>query len=224
MPSASAASTSYRWIPLPIGEYLFDGGSVADTSGRGNDFGVNADVSPVVGRHSAANSAVGFDAGEVLETEALEEYALSETGTLSYSVWFRATSRGKGPAIVDFMHDDLEYSLFLCFGDWSGGKPNILSACTGVCDIGTIPTFQRTIADDAWHHAAYIYKNKACSFYLDGELAGTGTYPYSGAAPSNGILRLGGYEDGDSFEGAIDDLRVYAIALSAEQVEALYGE
>ena len=84
-----------------------------------------------------------------------------------------------------------------------------------------------------WHHLVASFNfnsggNVVVSFYVDGVLAGTRSFPSVYSAYQNGLpdgmrLYIGGDRNArNSFNGYIDDLRVYQIALSRSQVKALY--
>ncbi len=72
---------------------------------------------------------------------------------------------------------------------------------------------QTTITD--WVHVAVVYRNKTPSIYLNGTLAGTGprskrtVHPSLWSSPSIG-----------KFAGAVDDVRIWNVPLSVEQIRA----
>jgi hypothetical protein len=70
-----------------------------------------------------------------------------------------------------------------------------------------------------WHHVAYTYDGTTHKLYIDGAVVSTST-----AAPNaHAITRaqLGSYNSGGSFNGGLDDIRIYNVALTATQVAAL---
>lgn len=74
-----------------------------------------------------------------------------------------------------------------------------------------------------WHHFAGTYSpSSGGAVYLDGNLVGTksanGAIVYSRSYP----LNIGRYSGGVYFDGQIDDVRIYATALSADDVKELY--
>lgn len=80
-----------------------------------------------------------------------------------------------------------------------------------------------SIADNAWHHVVGTLKNLEAKLYIDGELNATKTVtanPTSNTSP----LRIGqrnGLTEG-GYVGYMDDIRIFATALSAEDVRQLY--
>lgn len=79
---------------------------------------------------------------------------------------------------------------------------------------GTIPTGQ-------WLHFSYVYRtsDRTCKFYLNGEFDKSSTNYHEADVPS-------GFSSstifGQSFDGKMDDVRVYNRALSDEEIKLLY--
>ncbi len=75
-------------------------------------------------------------------------------------------------------------------------------------------------ADNGVHHYAWVQGAGGGTFYLDGVAAGS----FAGMTAS-GATRLGRQHGGglDYFRGTVDDLRVYAGVLTAEEVAAIAG-
>lgn len=99
--------------------------------------------------------------------------------------------------------------------------------------VGTVNIFSgdgRPVNDGQWHHIAVVF-NRAANMirYVDGAPSGTqnSLASFSGQSLDNAKqLRLGARDQsGDEifFNGLIDDARVYARALSGEEVAALAG-
>ncbi|MEZ4740536.1 MAG: LamG-like jellyroll fold domain-containing protein [Flavobacteriales bacterium] len=75
------------------------------------------------------------------------------------------------------------------------------------------------IPDPTWHHLAYRYNNGIHHIWLDNVLVGSdSTQQVTVGQSAQGITI------GEQFEGAMDDIRYYGRALSAEEVELLYQE
>lgn len=70
-----------------------------------------------------------------------------------------------------------------------------------------------------WHHLAYTYDGTTHRLYLDGRQVDMST-----AAPDAATLdhaQFGAYAGGSLFNGLLDDLRIYDVALSAAQIARL---
>ena len=82
-----------------------------------------------------------------------------------------------------------------------------------------------TVDDGLWHHVAAVRINSTDGeIYVDGSLSATGSGP---ARSLNSVaVWIGGpgFTGPFRFDGAIDDVRIYNSALSAEEVERLYWE
>ncbi len=88
------------------------------------------------------------------------------------------------------------------------------------CDAAIQPA---QVLDGAWHHAAATFDGRTMRVYLDGRQIGALERP--GVVANNPTVpacigSLGG--SGEFFQGAMDDLRVYTAALSADEIGALY--
>ena len=75
---------------------------------------------------------------------------------------------------------------------------------------------------DEWHHFVMVRTTEGTTFYLDGEQAFTGT---AGSIPSGNYF-LGSWSTTTSqnYKGFMGDARIYATALSADDVLALYNK
>jgi len=85
--------------------------------------------------------------------------------------------------------------------------------------------FDFTIPSDpnGWHHIAVTYDGTTVSGYVDGQFRNSGDFSLN---TTNNGLRLGGQRmnnSNNSFDGALDDVRIYSRALSATDVNELYS-
>jgi hypothetical protein len=74
--------------------------------------------------------------------------------------------------------------------------------------------------NNQWHHLAATYDDETgeAVIYVDGEAAGEGTL----GARTLSNLHAVGYGGGNGFGGAINDIRLIARALGADEIKALY--
>jgi hypothetical protein len=73
-----------------------------------------------------------------------------------------------------------------------------------------------------WHHFAYTYDGTTHQVYVDGALSGTSTLPSDKGVPT--AAELGRYDGGavkEYYKGSLDEVRLYAGALAADEVTAL---
>jgi serine/threonine protein kinase/WD40 repeat protein len=80
------------------------------------------------------------------------------------------------------------------------------------------------VDDDRWHHFAGVYDGTRLQIYLDGVLDGnaeaTGTIPSFERSVWAGM----GTSVATSWTGMVDDVRVYAVVLSADEIAGLYRQ
>jgi hypothetical protein len=90
------------------------------------------------------------------------------------------------------------------------------------CDARIDPA---ALTDGAWHHCAATFDGNAMCVYLDGTRIGI--------LERAGVMKAGGpaagyigsnHGTGEHFQGAIDDLRIYGDALTAEEIAAMWRE
>ncbi|MEM9418111.1 MAG: LamG-like jellyroll fold domain-containing protein [Planctomycetota bacterium] len=89
-----------------------------------------------------------------------------------------------------------------------------------------------SVADDQWHHVVLVRDQtlSEVTLYLNGVSLGTQSQSMSAVDIEHLVLAEeqdsvdGGYVDSQSFEGSMDDVRIFASILSADQVLDLYEQ
>ena len=83
----------------------------------------------------------------------------------------------------------------------------------------------KNILDNEWHHFVYVFNKGIITCYIDGEMLGSedkssiANYLYCGSQS----WHLAGYTaNGEKFIGSLSDFRIYATALSADEIADLY--
>lgn len=140
--------------------------------------------------------------------------------TYSQELWFRTTSTAGGK-LIGFgdatsglssnydRHVYMETDGTLTFGVWTG-------------EASTITT-PGSFNDGTWHHLVATQSSAGMRLYVDGVLQGTN--PQTGAQAYTGYWRIGGdntWGPQPWFAGAIDEVAVYPVALTAQQVAQHY--
>ena len=87
------------------------------------------------------------------------------------------------------------------------------------CDAAVDPA---RVLDGDWHHCAASFDGETMRVYLDGEEVGSLDRPGEVIAEGLAPGCIGSSNGGENFQGAMDDLRIYGEALSAEDVAALH--
>ncbi len=84
----------------------------------------------------------------------------------------------------------------------------------------------RAINDGAWHHVAGTFSGTAIRVYVDGILDAEATFAPTTIALSRNDLRIGfdGGSERSPFKGAIDEVRIWNVAKSTEEIQAHSGQ
>jgi hypothetical protein len=138
---------------------------------------------------------------------------------LTISAWFRFD--GEGGAANTLVRKNDAYLLqrtsgdYISFAVWDGGLADWKAVRTRVFDANDYGT---------WHHVAGVFDsdNQTYTLYLDGTEVDSATTSATAVAESSAPLTIGGLEDQFSVDGALDDVRIYARALSGTEIQSLY--
>ncbi len=115
---------------------------------------------------------------------------------------------------------------------WLGADTSDGNLMTGLMppQVGRFVIFplesQSLITDGQWHHVGFVWDGSYRSLYVDGTEVAKDTNPIT-LAPlifANGGLYIGTgktLDAGTFFSGLIDDVRIYDVALTAEEIVAL---
>jgi len=111
-------------------------------------------------------------------------------------------------------------------GTWLGIDPSEGKLITGFSDMYFDELMSESVITDfQWHHVGFVYDMDSLQrrLYVDGVLVAEDATVVSGL-PSDGGMYIGASTDleaGTFFSGMIDDVRIYDVALSAEEIAAL---
>ena len=236
----------------PLGQRLDSGGGTNGGDGGLIDAGFGAVDLPVpvshwrfeddavdwVGSsHGTEKGGVAFEANE--EGEGVESYALSLDGTDDYvdlashvsdfplgdstrsvTGWFKADTGNQRQTFFTY-GPNVEGKRFSIAAD----RTQVLVAVSGhAWGVNGLEL------EDGWHHVAVTYAGGDSDdilIYLDGELQSASTLAGSSKRldTQTGPAAIGRSVSGTKhYTGLIDDVRLYDVALSAEQVLALFEE
>jgi len=144
---------------------------------------------------------------------------------LTVEAWVRLErySAGKDPRrwiVGKNMHEwhDGHYGIYVA-GDRAGAVLNIGGTRENVF---TVSAAGARLGLRTWHHLVLTYDGRAARFYFDGKVDGKRLIQRK-RAPGNGVLTIGKRPDGMArfdFDGCVDEVALYARALSAEEVVA----
>ncbi|MHC4675716.1 MAG: LamG domain-containing protein, partial [Planctomycetota bacterium] len=199
-----------------------DGNVVTDSSGNGHDGTIetnDVDVYWVAGRNDV-NYALEFDGGRV---RVPDHQSLRPLRQVSACAWIHYSDEQESARVLVKGPDDRE-----CYEIEVGDDDQVVF----VVRDGNDPTddsYPRHAAEsdegaldrDEWMHVAGTFNGNTVKCYVNGELAAENDDPnFVILSQDTNDLSIGSMSDNDRapFIGAIDDVRVYNYALSAEEV------
>lgn len=207
-----------------IAEYTFSG-NADDTSGNaihGTVFGATLTAD----RFGNASSAYSFDGiDDYILLEPVGSTGLSPA-SLTISAWAKTDSTKTLQSII---RNRLYGWGIIVEGDFvfpgTPGQASFLAYnAAGAAEYNFESTGQ-TVTDGAWHHFALTFDETTgtASSYIDGTLLNTTVIGPGALYYVNGAVSVGRDADvaDDQFEGAIDDILIYDMALNAAEIGEL---
>jgi len=196
-----------------VGYYALEG-NAADSSGSGND--------------GVENGGVVYDSG--LEGQAVHLDGVDDCIVVAGTGVGVGSSRTiSGWAKADTT-DVTAWTNVFGFTGPSGNNGHFDIECVGDTDNTTLGYYgihrygwERDIIpiDLEWHHLAATYDGITVAWYGDGQLIGSEEIPADQIAPP-GQVHIGKRQDNtEYFAGSVDEVRIYDIALSAEELAGL---
>jgi hypothetical protein len=191
-------------------------GTEADKSGNGNTgtlTNMSRATSPVIGKIGQALQFNGSTSYVTISGTSLNG------STLSASAWIRASTCG-----------NLRTGIITRRGGAGNWNFNVAGSDGGnTCKLefansGTILGYgNTTLSLNMWYHVAVVANGTSITFYVNGAPDGTITGTWTN--DNNVAINIGAMTAGTLyfFNGIIDDVRVYNRALSASEVQQLYG-
>jgi hypothetical protein len=166
--------------------------------------------------------------GTAVAMDGVDDYialpALDVTGqAFSIAVWVRNTSfpTGVSQRFIAKASDSSEQGTYWMLGQTNSQGENLLRfrlktggrTTTLTASKGRIPL-------NTWYHAAATYDGVRMRLYLNGIQVGTDRKTGSMSSSSSVPVHIGRSPEGSGYlRGAIEDLRIYRSALTAEEVE-----
>jgi Concanavalin A-like lectin/glucanases superfamily len=216
-----ATSAPASAVTGPVAHWRFDEGSgstAADASGNGNIGTVEGGATWIAGKRSGA---LAFDGStgvvRVPSSPSLEPQAVT------VSAWVR---RSGTPGNYKYILGKGALGcLSASYGLYTGPGGGLMFYVADGPDFSRSPDAGTAVWDGAWHHVAGTFDGASVQLFLDGaEIAGATprTTPISYTPQTATDLLLGEYAGcgGLAFEGAIDEPKIWARALSDTEVAA----
>jgi hypothetical protein len=160
---------------------------------------------------------------EVLELDGVDDYASVATARVpqimrdqTFLLWFRPRGAASGAP------QDMQALFTLRRSGWSGivlALDHDVPLAYNVFADRELARAAAPAARDAWHHLAFVVQATSSTLYVDG-VAAVGDVPQTNRTPTQAFI---GTVDGYSnlFHGALDELRLYQRAFSAQEIQAL---
>ena len=199
------------------GVWLMDEGSgttILDTSGLGNNGALQGSPTWVTGYHGLGWHLAGTSDYALVANDA----TLNISGPLTIAAWVKPERLATQYLVkkANGASDGYELSLstngkaFARLNQATSGNTYRIDSTTSYPTSGTV-----------WIHLAATYDGTTLRLYVNGVLEGAIAGPAS-IATNGGALGIGAQPDGASpLQGALDDVRLYARALSAAEIQAL---
>ncbi|MBK9097422.1 MAG: T9SS type A sorting domain-containing protein [bacterium] len=205
-------------------------GNANDESGNGNNGTVSGAIL-TTDRFGNANSAYWFD-GDNDYVEVPDNESLSITGALTISMWYRYDGKPQNWGRILSKAWNSVAPPYVCYGisldDSPEGSQKVLFQAhlsASQTSYSNFSTTSMTVGE--WYHLVGVYDpaNNIISLYVNGIREAYSTTGNSTIANTTGHLRVA--DDQQTLEGAkgvLDDIRIYAKALSQIEILSLYFE
>lgn len=197
--------------------YPFDG-SAADATGNGNDGTVSG----------ASSGATGILGTNCFSFDGTDDYVEVgdlgiESGSFTIGCWFNTTTGGELIAKWDNGNTgDRSFTFSVSGGQISVNAYTSSSGSSTELNI----TGDSTVNDGNWHHAMLVFRSNSTTMalFVDGLREGGESSDSGGTLRSNATpIRVGSREAANnSFDGRIDDARIYDHAVPANGIQYLY--
>ena len=216
--SLMLAGMGYAYGPENVmGMWLLDDGDgdmATDSSGNGNDGVLNGGPEWVAGVFGGALLFDGSNQVEIADDPTLDA-ELNDGFT--FVCWQnQPAGDADGGYIVkeEGWDNNMSYRFFSNHGNDFGFMV--------VPQDGTIEEYYGGAPqDDTWHHVGGVYTGSEIIGYMDGEEVGR--WPYDmGVADNDSRVFIGsGHPDGEYFPGMLDDLALFNVPLSQDEIMAI---
>lgn len=202
----------------PIGFWQFDegkGNQAADASGnkfQGKMIGNPKWVEGKVGK------ALQFDGAKAY----VEVADIKTPPVLTFACWFKKTGKGNGG--VPRIHSSGGGPWTLEYGIGNTHQPGKLGFYLAFQDGGGATGWKMffTPEEGSWYHTAITFDGKMVRTYVNGEQKFESD-TWKGKKINSHISRIGAHAPGgDCFDGAIDQVVMFEVALSKKEIQSLH--
>lgn len=236
--SRAMAETGTASLPSPVAWYRFDDETQVGKDSSGNGYHLDAFAGSASGGtmkapevnmqspiHGGMYNSRGGNGHLKWSGESLPSGIPAKTEPMTVSLWFNAS----GSSIYNASQSWAVFQLgSIRLGSYFADPLRrfaLMSASKTVTSYSPLWFIQTMERATAWHHAAYVSTGSSCKFYIDGKLVDTKSSVLSYDDSSKFIIGQGDNtlsEKYQYFKGYLDEVKIYAAALTDEQVVADY--
>jgi len=205
-----------------VAYYPFNG-NANDESGNGNH-AIATNATFGADRCGNAASACYFDGtSSYIDLGNLDQ----GTNAKTWVVWAKSdvvgTAYPKSSALLGNSPNTGNAGLTLRLHHAQGAHPNPREGRIQVfAGDGTYDAYARNMLDTAWHQYVAVYDGIRLNLFADGREVSQSTDFILASTPLNLEIGRDTYVDSRSWQGSIDEVRIYSRALSADAVASLY--
>ena len=199
--------------------YKMDGNANNAISDKYNGV-YHGNIENIENRYGDKNSALKFNGAAII----VDEFKNYEFGNeLSISLWYKRFGKG---AYEGFITNGSSYYKSGTFEIRKGRESSgsfVFARVLG--DFGHVAVSHRNLVGiNTWHHIVMTTNSNKLNFYLDGVLVSSVAKDDGKLTVSHAPLLIGSNRTryGKSFNGALDDIKIFNHSLSESEVESLY--
>jgi PKD repeat protein len=210
LPAKNSENTAAQALVAAYGFEENNGVVVFDYSGRGNQGSLQEAQRTKAGHYGKGLKFDGINDWVTVP----DSDSLDFTSGYTLEAWVQPESIQRSAVLVKQQQQDSAYDLYayedsdLPFSSFDDGLDH--NPISG----------QELLPIKKWTHMAATFDGTYQKLYVNGTLVTTVQSPNRFIKPSQGVLSIGGKDNGgDFFQGYIDEVRVYNYALSAKEIQ-----
>ena len=215
--SGSAGASGSGSLPALVAGWAFNEGSgatTADASGHGHTGTINGATWVATGCKFGACLSFAGSSGKNVTTPDAADLDLGVNFTIA--AWVKPTTvSGWRPVLIKENSGGTEAYLFYSNPSSQGAYfTDSASHEWSVAPSGNVST-------SAWSHVVMVRSGTSLSYWVNGVSVGSASVSSLPVTTSSGILAIGGHTfwNGEWYSGLMDDVRIYASALSSAQIQ-----
>ncbi len=210
-------------LPAPLSSWTLDG-TVADVVGPNDGTFVGGAANYVEGFDGSSGTALDFDGSDdYIDVSTASGLPIYDSPAFTIAMWVKGGPQNDKRVFSEGSSSN-NTPLFTIGTDASGntGKVDIFVRSNG-STVVPHRLSQGIAFDNTWHHIAWVDEDGDAALYIDGELDGQ-NFSYSKPALDLDITSIGSVLRASAccfFNGQIDDVGIWDLALTAEEIAAL---